>query len=84
MFPFPGVLPHPGIKPTSPALAGEFFTAEPSGAFQLTLYSEINSNGWITSILESKLYKKQLEENIGVNLYGTGFGNEFLDLMLKA
>ena len=83
MFPFPGVLPHPGIKPTS-ALAGEFFTAEPSGAFQLTLYSEINSNGWITSILESKLYKKQLEENIGVNLYGIGYGNEFLDLMLKA
>ena len=25
-FPFPGVLPDPGIEPTSPALAGEFFT----------------------------------------------------------
>ena len=31
-FPFPGNLPNPGIKPTSPespALAGRFFTAEP-------------------------------------------------------
>ena len=30
-FPFPGVLPDPGIEPTSPALAGEFFTTEPPG-----------------------------------------------------
>ena len=30
-FPSPGGLPHPGIKPVSPALAGGFFTAELSG-----------------------------------------------------
>ena len=30
-FPFPGVLPHPGTEPTSPALAGGFLTVEPSG-----------------------------------------------------
>ena len=30
-FPSPGDLPNPGIKPTSPALAGEFFTSEPPG-----------------------------------------------------
>ena len=30
-FPFPGDLPDPGIEPESPALAGGFFTAEPSG-----------------------------------------------------
>ena len=32
-FPFPplGDLPNPGIKPTSPASAGGFFTAEPPG-----------------------------------------------------
>ena len=30
-FPFPGDLPGPGIKPVSPALAGGFFTVEPSG-----------------------------------------------------
>ena len=29
LFPSPGYLPDPGIKPTSPALAGKFFTAEP-------------------------------------------------------
>ena len=28
-FPSPGDLPDPGIKPTSPALAGKFFTTEP-------------------------------------------------------
>ena len=30
-FPSPGDLPDPGIKPVSPALAGELFTAEPLG-----------------------------------------------------
>ena len=30
-FPSPGDLPNPKIKPSSPALAGEFFTTEPSG-----------------------------------------------------
>ena len=33
-FPTPGNLPHPGIEPASlasPALAGGFFTTEPSG-----------------------------------------------------
>jgi len=30
-FPSPEDLPDPGIKPTSPALAGGFFTAEPPG-----------------------------------------------------
>ena len=31
LFPFPGDLPDPGIKPVSFALAGEFFTTQPSG-----------------------------------------------------
>ena len=30
-FPPPGNLPDPGIEPTSPALAGGFFTTEPPG-----------------------------------------------------
>ena len=30
-FPFPGDLPDLGIDPTSPALAGGFFTSEPPG-----------------------------------------------------
>ena len=37
-FPIPGDLPDPGIKPTSPALEGRFFTSEPPGKlFQLPL-----------------------------------------------
>ena len=31
LFPSPGVLPNPGIKPLSPVLAGRFFTTEPPG-----------------------------------------------------
>jgi len=31
LFPFPGDLPKPGIKPMSPTIAGGFFTAEPPG-----------------------------------------------------
>ena len=31
LFPSPGDLPDPGIKPTSPALAGGFFTTELPG-----------------------------------------------------
>ena len=30
-FPSPGDLPNPGIEPTSPTLAGRFFTTEPPG-----------------------------------------------------
>ena len=30
-FPSPGDLPDPGTEPASPALAGGFFTTEPSG-----------------------------------------------------
>jgi len=30
-FSSPGDLPHPGIEPVSPALAGGFFTTEPPG-----------------------------------------------------
>ena len=30
-FPLPGDLPDPGIKLTSPTLAGGFFTTEPPG-----------------------------------------------------
>jgi len=31
LFPSPGDHPNPGIKPTSPELAGRFFTTEPPG-----------------------------------------------------
>ena len=32
-FPSPGGLPHPGIEPLSPALAGGFFTTEQPGKY---------------------------------------------------
>ena len=30
-FPSPGDLPDPGVEPTSPTLAGGFFTSDPPG-----------------------------------------------------
>ena len=35
-IPSPGNLPDPGIKPTSPVLAGRFFAAAPPGQQQMT------------------------------------------------
>ena len=37
-FPPPGDLPNPGIELTSPALAGRFFTTEPPGKPQQSVY----------------------------------------------
>ena len=50
-FPSPGELPHPGIKPTFPALAGGFFTTEPPGKPHLEMsgaifgYHNLGSSG---------------------------------------
>ena len=40
-FPSPGDLPDPGTEPTSPALAGEFFTTEPPGSPLSHLYNRL-------------------------------------------
>ena len=37
LFPSPRDLPDPKIKPTSPALAGRFFTSEPPGKPKISL-----------------------------------------------
>ena len=42
-FPSPGDLPDPGIEPTSPALAGRLFTAEPPEKPR-SLASEVSFN----------------------------------------
>jgi len=42
-FPSPGDLPKPGIKPVSPALAGRFFTIEPSGKALWIVYLNLSS-----------------------------------------
>ena len=41
-FPSPGDLPHPGIEPKSPALAGRFFTTEPPGKPIIIAYLDQN------------------------------------------
>ena len=41
-FPTLGDLPHPGIKPASPALSGRFFTTEPPGKPRLLCPYQLN------------------------------------------
>ena len=40
-FPSPGNLADPGIKPTSPSLAGGFFTMEPPGKPSNAVYKHL-------------------------------------------
>ena len=73
-FPSPGDLPDPGIEPTSPALAGAFFTTVPPGKpvsgvqksdlkriyiFFFRLFSHIDYYR-ILSIVLSVLYRRSL------------------------
>ena len=60
-FPSPGNLPNPGIKPTSPALAGRFFTTEPPGKPDRMVVSR-KSSLYIegkTSIQITKVYSNE-------------------------
>ena len=46
-FPTPRDLPNPGIKPKSPALAGDVFTAQPQGKPAISVYKACWRLGWI-------------------------------------
>ena len=60
-FPSPGDLPNPGIGPTSPALAGEFFTTEPPRMpdISVTEYKRKSSHAsvFLNSVICSKFLK---------------------------
>ena len=43
-FPTQGDLPNPGIEPTSPALAGGFFTTEPCGKLFLKGFGNVHKH----------------------------------------
>ena len=70
LFPSPGDLPDPGIKPESPALAGRFFTTEPHQGVVLILliatsyfsncYASLYSYQWYMRILWSPNFCKKL------------------------
>ena len=47
--PSPGDLPDPGIRPTSPILAGRFFTFEPPGKSCQTAFFFFSHSQWINS-----------------------------------
>ena len=50
-FPAPGDLPDLGIEPESPALAGRFFTAEPSGkTFGILSNNKVATSSWIKAL----------------------------------
>ena len=58
-FPSPGDLPNPGIEPTSPALAGGFFTTEPPGKPLCKFTTQINHS--INKFLRVEHVKQRTE-----------------------
>ena len=64
-FPPPGDLPDPGIKPTSTALAGGFFTTEPPGK------PRVGTKLW-KALETSGNFQKLPETGMEVSLWGPG------------
>ena len=51
-----GILPNPGTEPTSPALAGRFFTAEPAGKpLQRIRCAQMSCDFWKRQVAEDQL-----------------------------
>ena len=63
-FPPPGDHPHPGIKPTSPALRGRCFTTEPPGKYNLCVYFHCLLKNLGTSTLNYIFLRMLLYENL--------------------
>ena len=59
-FPSPGDLANPGIRPTSPALAGVFLTTEPPGKPTRGNYPQINTE-YTTIVLLYLIISPQAE-----------------------
>ena len=57
-FPPPGDLPNPGIKPTSPPLAGKFFPSEPPGKHILCIWGMKGSISVWKGCIKSSLVGK--------------------------
>ena len=66
LFPSPGDLPDPGIKPGSPALQADALTSEPPGKSKAELNSGLKTPGilhnapWILRIFQSSLWEQTL------------------------
>ena len=61
LFPFPGDLPDPGIKPMSPAKAGRFYTTEPPGkpSTNFRFYKKLRtcaSTDWMNGVQQRRMY----------------------------
>ena len=60
LFPFPGDLPDPGIKPMSPAKAGRFYITEPPGKpnTNFRFYKKLPkcpSTDWMNGVQQRKI-----------------------------
>ena len=53
-FPTPGGLPSSGLEPTSPALAGRFFTTEPPGSPKAPEIQFLEENSSDCSLLKGR------------------------------
>ena len=70
-FPPPGDLPDPGINPTSPALAGRFFTTEPPGKPFEKLPVEKHASLYLL-LLKYEIYQNSVFNKAGHNVIYLG------------
>ena len=61
----PGDLPHPGMDPPSPALAGRFFTAEPLAKPQRTVLNVKSHAGKGERIKKVLVVKSSILSKVG-------------------
>ena len=65
-FPSPGDFPNPEIKPTSPALAGGFFTSEPPGMAHLPRHES-----WSIYVSNSQTSEARVDTTMGACVKST-------------
>ena len=65
-FPSPRDLPNPGVEPTSPVLAGKFFTTQPPGKPILpVIYPQTQPLQRMTSVFPREVSKANLQGTTG-------------------
>ena len=75
-LPFPsGDLPNPGVKSTSPALTGEFFTNEPPGK-PSDIMKPCQTRG---SVIYSKFFKFYSKNNYTLGLHVAKMHYDYLE-----
>ena len=87
-FPSPGDLPNPGFEPTSPALAGRFFTTEPPGKPTTTCvtawFYPYQAYRWFCTICRHPPKRGQLQHHSGSTPLSSAFSRTVVAVHLPS